>query len=178
MKKILLSFFLILFFSSITQAQKFGYIDTEYILNKMPDYRKAQGEIDDMSITWQKEVQDLYKEIESLYDVLQAEEVLLTEDMKNARIEKIEQKEKEVKEYQKKVFGFEGLYFLKKKELVKPVQEKVAESVEKIAKKHKLQFIFDKSGDMVMIYTNPIHDYTDFVLEDLGLIEKTEDQED
>ena len=178
MKKLLLSIFLILVFSDFTNAQKFGYVDTEYILNKLPDYRKAQGEIDDMSITWQKEVQDMYKEIESLYDALKAEEVLLTQDMRDARTEIIQTKEEEVKNYQKKVFGFEGLYFLKKKELIKPVQEKVAESVEKIAKKHKLQFIFDKSGDMVMIYTNPIHDYTDFVLEDLGLIEKVEDQED
>ena len=76
---------------------------------------------------------------------------------------------KEVKEYQKQIFGFDGLYFLKKKELIKPVQDQVFDAVEKVAKNNRLQIVFDKSGDLVMIYTDPIHDYTDYVLEELGL---------
>ena len=76
-----------------------------------------------------------------------------------------------MQEYQQSIFGFEGLYFLKKKELVKPIQDQVFESVERVAKNNRLQIVFDKSGDLVMIYTDPIHDYTDFVLEDLGLVE-------
>jgi len=79
------------------------------------------------------------------------------------------EKEAALREYQAKVFGFEGLFFLKKKELIKPVQDMVFEAVEKVARDHRLQIVFDKSGELVMIYTDPIHDYTDYVLEELGL---------
>jgi outer membrane protein len=150
-------------------AQKFGYVDTEYILSRVPEYKQAQAEIEALSLKWQEEIQNMYKEIEAEYSSLQAEEVLLTKEMKDERLTAIKKKEEEVKEYQKRVFGFEGLFFLKKKELVKPIQDKIFDAVEKVAKKNRLQFIFDKSGELVMIYTDPIHDYTDFVLEELGL---------
>ena len=77
-----------------------------------------------------------------------------------------------IREYQQKVFGFEGLYFLKKKELIEPIQDIIFESIEKIAKKNRLQIVFDKSSEPILLYTNPIHDYTDYVLEDLGLNKK------
>lgn len=150
-------------------AQKFGYVDTDFILSKIPEYKEAQDEIDKLSLAWQDEIQGKYKDIEGMYDNLQAEEVLLTKEMKDERLAEIKKKEDEVKEYQKKIFGFEGLFFLKKKELIKPIQDKVFEAVEKVAKEHRLQVVFDKSGELVMIYTDPIHDYTDYVLEELGL---------
>lgn len=150
-------------------AQKFGYVDTDYVLGQMPEYGEAKAEIDKVSLAWEQEIQDMYKEIEVLEAALQAEEVLLTKEMKDDRLKEVELKWNEVKEYQKKVFGFEGLFFLKKKELIKPVQDQVFDAVEKVAKNHRLQIVFDKSGDLVMIYTDPIHDYTDYVLEELGL---------
>jgi len=151
------------------QAQKFGYVDTDFILSKMPEYREAQAEINKLSMSWQDEIQGKYKEIEAMYSALKAEEVLLTQEMQDERLAEIETLEIEVKEYHKKVFGFEGLFFLKKKELIKPVQDKVFDAVAKVAKDKRLQIVFDKSGDLVMIYTDPIHDYTDYVLEELGL---------
>lgn len=160
---------LLIFVTGVVSAQKFGYVDTDFILGKMPEYREAQTEIDQISLAWQDEIQAMYKEIEGLYHDLQAEEVLLTQEMKDERLAAINKKETEVKDYQKKIFGFEGLFFLKKKELMKPIQDKVFEAVEKVAKEHRLQIVFDKSGDLVMIYTDPIHDYTDYVLEELGL---------
>ena len=169
MRKFLFLFFLLTLVGSTVQAQKFGYVNTEYILGKMPEYQKAQQEINIISEEWQKEIQEMYKTIEAKYNELQAEEVLLTKAMKEERIREIREMEQEVKAYQKKVFGFEGLFFLKKKELIKPVQDLVFEAVETVAKKNRLQIVFDKSGDLVMIYTDPIHDYTDFVLEELGL---------
>ena len=150
-------------------AQKIGYVNTEYVLRKMPEYIEAQEEINKLSLSWQEEIQAMYKDIEGMYNALQAEEVLLTKEMKDERLSEINKKEQEVKEYQKKVFGFEGLFFLKKKELIKPVQDKVFDAVEIVAKNSRLQIVFDKSGDLVMIYTDPIHDYTDFILEELGL---------
>lgn len=154
---------------NFANGQKFGYIDTNFILSKMPEYAKAQSEIDQLSSGWEKEVEDLTKNVTALYASLKAEEVLLTEEMKGERMDAIHKKEAELKEYQRKVFGFGGLFFLKKQELIKPLQDKVFEAVEKVAKQNRLAIIFDKSSELVMIYTDPRHDYTDFVLEELGL---------
>lgn len=150
-------------------AQKFGYVDTDYILNQMSEYTEAKSEIDKLSTGWQKEILEMAKNIEGMEVKLIAEEVLLTKEMKDERLAEIDVNRTELKDYQKKVFGFEGLFFLKKKELIKPVQDKVFDAVEVVAKNNRLQIIFDKSGDLVMIYTDPIHDYTDYVLEELGL---------
>jgi outer membrane protein len=135
----------------------------------MPDYKTAQDEIDQLSQAWEKEVQDMDKEIRSMYSALQAEQVLLTEEMKKERTASIQKKELELKEYQKKVFGFGGLFFLKKQELIKPIQDKVWDAVDKVAKQNNLAIVFDKAGELVMIYTDPRFDYTDFVLDELGL---------
>ena len=150
-------------------AQKFGYVDTNYILGRLPEYGEAQKEIEKLAQAWEAEIQEMYKEAESMEASFQAEEVLLTVDMRTDRQLEIDRQWKEIKDYQKQVFGFEGLYFLKKKELIKPVQDKVFEAVERVAKNNRLQIVFDKSGDLVMIYTDPIHDYTDYVLEELGI---------
>jgi outer membrane protein len=151
------------------QAQKFGYINSDFILNKMPEYAKAQNEIDQLSAAWQKEIEEMQKKVDGLYASYQAEQVLLTEEMKQERLDAIKKKEVELKEYQKKVFGFGGLFFLKKQELIKPLQDKVWDATEKVAKANRLAIIFDKAAELVMIYTDPRHDYTDFVLEELGL---------
>jgi outer membrane protein len=135
----------------------------------MPEYKKAQDEISQLSQGWEKEIQDMDRNIQGLYSALQAEQVLLTEEMKKERTEAIQKKEAELKEYQKKVFGFGGLFFLKKQELIKPVMDKVWDAVEKVAKQNNLAIVFDKASQLVMIYTDPRYDYTDFVLEELGL---------
>jgi outer membrane protein len=135
----------------------------------MPDYKKAQDEINLLSEAWEKEVQDMAKNIDGMYSALQAEQVLLTDEMKRERTAAIQKKEAEMKEYQKKVFGFGGLFFLKKQELIKPIQDKVADAVDKVAKQNNLAIMFDKAGELVMIYTDPRYDYTDFVLDELGL---------
>ncbi|HYG01247.1 MAG TPA: OmpH family outer membrane protein [Chryseosolibacter sp.] len=165
----LLTFFLLIFGLNFVHAQRFGYIDTDFILNKMPDYKKAQDEINQLSEAWEKEIQEMAKKIEAMYSGLQAEQVLLTEEMKKERTAAIQKKESELKEYQKKVFGFGGLFFLKKQELIKPIQDKVWDAVDKVAKQNNLAIVFDKAGELVMIYTDPRYDYTDFVLDELGL---------
>ncbi|MGF1636349.1 MAG: OmpH family outer membrane protein [Cyclobacteriaceae bacterium] len=172
MRKIFILLPIFLLFSGMSFAQKFGYVNTDYILSKLPEYKEAQSEIESLAKAWQEEIQQMFKSIEGDYANLRAEEVLLTVEMKTERLAEIKKKEEEVKEYHKKVFGVDGLYFLKKKELVKPVQEKVFEAVEKVAKDQRLQIVFDKASDIVMIYTDPVHDYTDFVLEELGLGEQ------
>ncbi|MBL7860383.1 MAG: OmpH family outer membrane protein [Cyclobacteriaceae bacterium] len=159
----------LLFGLNFVSAQKFGYFDSEFVLSKMPEYSKAQGEIEQLSATWQKEIEDMQAKLDEMYRVYQAEQVLLTEQMKQERQDEIKKKETELKDYQKKVFGFGGLFFLKKQELIKPLQDKVFDAVEKVCKANRLAILFDKSGELVMVYTDPRHDYTDFVLEELGL---------
>lgn len=150
-------------------AQKFGYVDTEFILGKMPEYQKALTEIDKFADNWSKDIQDKYIEIDKLQKAYQAEEILLTDDMKRDRQRIISEKEREAREYNNKVFGYEGLLFQKKKELIKAPMELVNRALEKVAAQKKLDFLFDKASDFVMLYTNPRHDYTDYVMEELGL---------
>jgi len=165
--------FLVSFLSVISSyGQKFGYVDTDLILKKIPEYAQAQKEIDRLSVEYQKEIEKMYFSRDSLYNAFKREEILLTEEMKEKRLEEIELEEKKIKEYQKKIFGFEGLIFLKRQELIEPIQDKVYEVVKKVAKAHKLQIIFDKAGDLTMIYASPVHDYTDYVLESLNLGDK------
>ena len=169
MRTCLITIFFLIFGLNFVNAQRFGYIDTDFILNKMPEYKKAQDEINQLSQAWEKEVTEMDKKIEGMYAALQAEQVLLTEEMRKERTDAIKNKEAELKEYQKKVFGFGGLFFLKKQELIKPIQDKVWDAVDKVCKENSLAIMFDKAGELVMIYTDPRHDYTDFVLDQLGL---------
>ncbi|NMM49791.1 OmpH family outer membrane protein [Marinigracilibium pacificum] len=155
-------------------GQKFGYVDTEYVLNQMPEYKEAQSRIQELARSWQDEIKEMIAEKETMYEALEAEKVLLTEEMIKERKSEIKKKEEEIQNYQQKVFGYEGLFYLKKEEIVKPVMDQVFEAVSKVAKDKKLQIVFDKSGDLVMIYTNPVHDYTDYVLEELGLGDKND----
>ena len=169
MRIYLITIFFLIFGLNFVNAQRFGYIDTDFILNKMPEYKKAQDEINQLSQAWEKEVTEMDKKIQGMYSAVQAEQVVLTEEMKKERTEAIQKKEAELKEYQKKVFGFGGLFFLKKQELIKPIQDKVWDAVDKVCKENSLAIMFDKAGELVMIYTDPRHDYTDFVLDQLGL---------
>ena len=167
-------FFLFLFLTLTTDgfSQKFGYVNSDFILNSMPEYKEALTEIDNLSKAWEKEVSDMYLELEKKEIILKNEEILLTKEMYEEKRILLDEEWKEARGYQQKVFGFEGLYFLKKKELIQPIQDILFESIENVAKKNRLQIIFDKSSEPVLLYTNPIHDYTDYVMEDLGLTKK------
>jgi outer membrane protein len=124
-----------------------------------------------MAEDWQKEVQNLRMEIRGMYDALQAEDILLTREMREERLKEIRIKEKEAEDFQTSIFGPNGSFFVKQQELMKPVMEKIFDACRKVSAKNRLDFLFDKSGDIVMIFTNPRHDYTDFVLEELGLLD-------
>jgi outer membrane protein len=169
MRACFITIIFLIFGLTFVKAQRFGYVDTKFVLEKMPEYKKAQDEINQLSDAWEKEIKEMAKKIESMYSAYQAEQVLLTDEMKKDRTDAIKSKEAELKEYQRKVFGFDGLFFLKKQELIKPIQDKVWDATEKVAKQNNLAILFDKAGELVMIYTDPRYDYTDFVLEELGL---------
>ena len=149
-------------------SQNFGYVDSEYILENIPDYKDAQEELDKLSIEWQKQLERRYAEIDKMYKNYQAEQILLTEDMKTKREEEIIKKEKEAKEYQKQKFGVDGELFQKRKELVKPIQDKVYNAIADIANYKKLGIVFDKASGLTMLYTNPKYNLSDDVLKKLG----------
>ncbi|GAB3565599.1 hypothetical protein GCM10027578_13300 [Spirosoma luteolum] len=135
----------------------------------MPEYQKALGEIDKFTDKWSKDIQDKYVEIDRLQRAYQAEEILLTDDMKRERQRALSEKEREAREYNNKVFGYEGMLFQKKKELMRTPMELVSRAIEKVSLQKKLDFMFDKASDFVMLYTNPRHDYTEYIMEELGL---------
>lgn len=169
MKK-LLCFVLILCGGVLSsQAQKFGYIDSEYILRHMPEYAEAQQQLDAMSEQWQKDIERRQTEIEQLYKAYQSEQVLLTPEMRQKREEEIVAKEQELREFQRGKFGFEGALYQKRKELVKPVQDKIYKAVEEVAREGLYAVIFDRTSELIMLYADERFDKSDDVLEALGL---------
>lgn len=168
MKKVILSLIAVVLISSYSYAQKMGYVDTDYILSNIPEYKAAQAELDKISVDWQKEIEAKYAEIDKLYKIYQAESVLLTDDMKKKRENEIINKEKEVKDLQKQRFGVDGELFTKRMELVKPIQDKVYNAVKQVAEKSGLAFIFDKAGQVSLLYSNSKYDKSEDVLNLLG----------
>ncbi len=154
----------------LSHAQKFAYVDTEYILSQMPSYKSAQAQLDELSKTWQEEIDAMYAEIDKMYKEYQAEKVLLTKEMQTKRENEIIEKERVVKKFQSDKFGYEGELFKKRQELIKPIQDKVFQAINKVAKDNGLDFIFDKSGDMLMLVSNPKYDRSDEVLSELGVV--------
>lgn len=168
MKRIILTISILFVTTAATFAQKFAYVDTEYILGQIPEYKDAQTELDKISVQWQKEIEAKYGEIDKMYKAFQAEQILLTEDMKKKREADIVSKEKEAKDLQKQRFGVDGELFKKRQELVKPIQDKVYNAVKAVAEKGTYSVVFDKSSDLTMLYANSKLDKSDAVLEQMG----------
>lgn len=158
-----------LFVSLAAQAQKFGYIDSEYILEKMPEFKKAEESMTKLTEQWTKDITFKTEEVAKLRIKYQQEEILLTQEMRLERQKAVDKAEQDLMALNNNIFGLNGLLFQKKKEILKPIFEEIYKTSEKIARKHKLSFIFDKASDLNMFYADPKHDYTDFMLEELGI---------
>jgi outer membrane protein len=151
-------------------AQKFGYIDTEFITSKMPEYQKIQVKMDELTKQYIKEIDVKKEEVSVLERAFKLEELLLTEDLRLQRLQQIKAKDQEAKLFQNSVFGAEGELFKAKKNALKPILDEISKAVEKVVRQKRLDFLFDKANDgLALIYTNPVHDYSDYVLEELGL---------
>ncbi len=149
-------------------GQRFAYVDTEYILDNIPEYQAAEREIEQLSIEWQTEIENKFAEIDELYRQYQAEAPLLPEEMKRQREDEIIRKEREAKDLQMRRFGREGELFAKRQELIQPIQDRIFEAVEQIANRGNYAVIFDKSGGTAMIFTDVRYDLSDDVLQRLG----------
>jgi outer membrane protein len=169
MKKILIITALFVITAASAFAQRFAYVDTKYILEKMPEYTKAQTALDNQAAQWQKEIDTKNDLLKKMYSKYEAEAFLLTDDLKKQREDEIIKAENEVQELQKQRFGYNGDLFLKRQELIQPIQDKVFDAVQTLAEQRTYDFIFDKaSGGATLLYTNPKYDMSEEVLKKLG----------
>ena len=168
MKKTILILAVSFLLGSTIKAQKFAYVDTEYILNKIPEFKQAQDKLDDFSADWQKEIEGKYEDVEKMYRAYQQEQVLLTDEMKAKREEAIISKENKAKKLQQKYFGSTGELYSKRQELIKPIQDKIYDAIQQLAANNKYQAIFDSSSDLIMLYKDDNLDKSDKVLELMG----------
>ena len=156
------------FFAAAKAQQKFAYMDTEYILKHIPEYRSAQNQLDDVSKQWQIEAEKKFTEIDELKKTLQAEMVLLSDEMVQRREQEIAEKEKSAKEFQRQKFGYDGELNTKRVVLIKPIQDKLFETTQRFAEEKNYGIIFDKGGNLIMMYTNPKLDVSDEIIIKLG----------
>ncbi len=168
MKRISLIVILLFFVVGTSMAQKYAYVDSEYILDNIPAYEAAQEQLDQVSEQYQNELETIYAEIEQMYQDYQSESVLLSDDMKRKREDVIITKEKEYRALQNKYFGTEGDIYQKRQSLIQPIQDDVYNAIQEIAEEGNYVTIFDKAGGLVMLYTNPEYDLSDQVLQKLG----------
>jgi outer membrane protein len=168
MKRLTIIFVLSVLTSTALFAQKFGYVDTDYVLKHMPEFTEAQGELNRLASSWQEEIEAKYEAIRLLEESFQAEKILLTQEMRQRREQEIAQKRDEAKMMQKQKFGVEGELFQKREELIKPVQEKIYEAIQDVAGSRGYMVIFDKSNNSNMLYTNPKYDLSDDVIKKMG----------
>lgn len=150
-------------------AQKYAVIDTKYILEKMPEYKTAQATLDATAARWQKEIDDKQAELDKMYKNYEAEQVMLTDELKKKREDELYLKEKELRELQKKRFGYEGDLFKERQKLIKPIQDKVYNAVQKLANQRFYDFILDKSEGITVIFADPKLDKSEDVLKELGV---------
>jgi outer membrane protein len=169
MKRTLLTASAAMLLSLAAFAQRYAVIDTKYILERMPDYKEAQKKLDQFSEQWQKEIEQKQSELDAMYRSFEAEQVMLSPSLRKKREDELFNREKELRDLQKKRFGFEGDLFRKRQELVKPIQDRVYNAIQKLAADRQYDFILDKSEGITVIFADPRLDRSDDVLKALGV---------
>jgi outer membrane protein len=172
MKTVVLGVLFIFGMSFVTLAQKYGYIDSEYIMENVPEYQEAKDKLNKLAERWTKEIEDRYDALKIKKDNFAREEVLLPTEEKKKRAEDIAKLETEAMEMQKLRFGVEGDYFQKRQELIQPIQEKVFESMQKVASKKNYTFVFDKANQSNLVYADSKFDISNDVLKEMGYTAK------
>lgn len=150
-------------------AQRYAVIDSKYILDKLPEYKEAQQKLDQFSQMWQQEIENKSTGLDRIYKEYDAEQVMLSDELKKKREDEIYNKEVELRELQKKRFGYEGELFKKREELIKPIQDRVYNAIQKLAVAKLYDFILDKSEGITVIFADPKLDKSDDVLKELGV---------
>ncbi len=167
--KQLLILALFIFGTGFAYSQKYGYIDSEFILNKMPEYAEAKDKLDKLADRWTKEIEERSQIVLKKKESFAREEVLLPEEEKAKRAAEIKTLEMETLEMQKLRFGVKGDYFSKRQELIKPIQDKVYDAMQKVASKRNYSFVFDKANQSNLVYADSKFDISDEVLKELDI---------
>jgi outer membrane protein len=169
MKKVLILATCFLLLATVSNAQRYAVIDSKYILDKLPEYKEAQKTLDQFSETWQQEIDQKQALMDKMFKEYDAERVMLTEVLQKKREDELYNKEKELRDLQKKRFGFEGDLFKKRQELIKPIQDRVYNAVQKLAVDKQYDFILDKSEGITVIFADPKLDKSADVIRNLGV---------
>ena len=162
----------LIFGTGFAQAQKYAYIDSDYILNKMPEYADAKAKLDKLADRWTKEIERRYEVLQMKKENFAREEVLLPSEERKKRSEEIEQLETEAMQMQSARFGVKGDYFQKRQELIKPIQERVYEAMQTVASRKKYVMVFDKANQSNLVFADAKLDISDLVLKELDIKEK------
>ena len=153
----------------VSAQQRYAVIDTKYILDKIPEYKDADKKLQAVSLQWQKEIDDKQAALDKMYKNYEAEQFMLTDELKKKREEELFVKEKEIRDLQKRRFGYEGDLFKERQRLVKPIQDKVYNAIQKIAVAKAFDFVLDKSEGITIIFADPKLDKSEEVLKELGV---------
>jgi outer membrane protein len=168
-KNIILSMVLMLIVSPFVQAQKIALVDVNMVLEEMTEYADAKTQIDNLAAEWRQEISESMDEVKSMYNKYQAEQVLLSDEQRKVKEDAIVDKENYVRELQRRRFGPEGDLFLKRQELVSPIQDKVFVAIESYAGEKGYDLILDKSGSTGLLFANPEYDKTVDIKKRLGI---------
>lgn len=160
------------------QNQRIAYVDSDYILENIPEYADAQEEINQLSKKWEKEITALFQAAQELDREYQAESVLLSEDQKKKKKEAITAKRQEAENLRMQYYGPEGELFAKRAELIQPIQEKVYNAINQVALTKNYAFVFDKAAGTSMLYCSDKNDISDEILDEIGNVMQTVRRED
>lgn len=168
-KTLLIALVLVCTVFSIQAQQRYAIIDTKYILERIPEYRDADKKLQQVGEQWQKEIDDKQVQLDKMYKNYEAEQFMLTEELRKKREDELFVKEKEIRDLQKKRFGYEGDLFKERQRLIKPVQDRVYNAVQKMALARSYDFVLDKSEGITVIFADPKLDKSDDILKELGI---------
>jgi len=154
---------------SANAQTKYAIINTKYILDKIPEYKEADKKLKALGDQWQQEIDQKQMTLDKMYKNYEAEQFMLSDDLKKKREDELFVKEKELRDLQKKRFGYEGDLFKERQKMVKPIQDKVYNAVQKLATARGYDFILDKSEGITIIFADPKLDKSDDVLKELGI---------
>lgn len=169
MKKVLFIFITILGLASTATAQRYCYVDTQYILDNIPEYGSAQTEIDRLSVEWQNEIEAKFARVDKKYRDYQVEEILLPAEIKKQREKEIADLEASAKELQKRYFGIGGELFSKREELIQPIQDRIFKAIGEVSSEKKYAFVFDKANQSNLLFADPKYNISDLVLRKMGI---------
>jgi outer membrane protein len=169
MKKLFFILIAIIGLGSTATAQRYCYVDSQYILDNIPEYTTAQAELDRLSLEWQNEIETKFARVDKKQKEYLTEAILLPEEIKKQRELEIKNLEEEAKALQKKYFGVGGELFSKREELIQPIQDKIFEAIQEVADEKKYAFIFDKANQSNLLFADPKYNISDLVLRKMGI---------